>query len=57
MRPFERHPFLANRKFMLGAMRAGRRTAPMTALVEIDVTEAWRRLEAEDLSPTAHPLL
>jgi hypothetical protein len=29
----------------------------MTALVEVDVTEAWKRLEAEDLSPTAHPLL
>jgi hypothetical protein len=26
----------------------------MTALVEVDVIEAWQRLEAEDLSPTAH---
>jgi len=28
----------------------------MTALVEVDVTETWQRLEAEDLSPTAFVL-
>mgnify|MGYP002066005957 FL=1 len=27
--------------------------APMTALVQVDVTRAWARLDREDLSPTA----
>ena len=53
MRPFERRPFPPNRRFVTGAMRAGRKMAPMTAMVQVDVTEAWERIAAEDLSPTA----
>lgn len=53
VRPFSRQPFPPSRRFILGALRAGRKAAPMTALVQIDVTEAWARLEGEDLSPTA----
>ena len=34
-------------------MRVGRKAVPMTALVQVDVTVAWKRLEADDLSPTA----
>jgi len=30
--------------------------APMTALVQVDVTEAWARLDAVDASPTAYVL-
>jgi pyruvate/2-oxoglutarate dehydrogenase complex dihydrolipoamide acyltransferase (E2) component len=30
--------------------------APMTALVQVDVTRAWLRLEEKDLSPTAYVL-
>ena len=52
MRPLQRTAFPANRKFVLGAMRAGHRAIPMTALVNIDVTEAWERIEAEKASPT-----
>lgn len=34
-------------------MRAGHRVVPMTALLQVDVTEAWKRLHDKDLSPTA----
>jgi pyruvate/2-oxoglutarate dehydrogenase complex dihydrolipoamide acyltransferase (E2) component len=56
MERIERRPFPAHRKWVLGAMRAGHRMTPMTALVQVDVTEAWKRIEAEDLSPTAFVL-
>lgn len=56
MEGIERRPFPARRKWVLGAMRAGRRMAPMTAVVQVDVTEVWERLEEEDLSPTAYVL-
>jgi pyruvate/2-oxoglutarate dehydrogenase complex dihydrolipoamide acyltransferase (E2) component len=53
MRPIERHPFPPNRRFVIGAMKTGKNMSPMTALVEVDVTEAWERAKAEDVSPTA----
>ena len=56
MDPIERRPFPARRRFVLGALRAGRRMAPMSALVQVDVTRAWARLEETDLSPTAFVL-
>ena len=34
-------------------MRTGRKMAPMTAMVQVDVTDAWERIEADELSPTA----
>ncbi len=52
MRPLQRTAFPSNRKFVLGAMRAGHRATPMTALVNIDVSDTWQRIEAEKLSPT-----
>jgi pyruvate/2-oxoglutarate dehydrogenase complex dihydrolipoamide acyltransferase (E2) component len=39
-------PFPANRRVVTAAMRAGRRIAPMTGLLEVDVTEANRLLAA-----------
>jgi pyruvate/2-oxoglutarate dehydrogenase complex dihydrolipoamide acyltransferase (E2) component len=30
--------------------------APMTAMIQVDVTDAWERIEADDLSPTAFVL-
>ena len=56
MERIERRPFPARRRFVLGALRAGRRMAPMSALVQVDVTKAWARLEETDLSPTAFTL-
>lgn len=56
MDPIERRPFPVHRKWVVGAMRAGHRMTPMTALVQVDVTKAWQRLEEEDLSPTAYVL-
>ena len=56
MERIERRPFPSHRKWVVGAMQAGHRMTPMTALVQVDVTEAWQRLEAEDLSPTAYVL-
>jgi len=53
MRTIERRPFPPDRRLVLGAMRTGRKMAPMTALVHVDVTEAWARARAEDASPTA----
>ena len=47
------HPFQANRRFVLGALRAARRAATVTALVEIDVTDSWQRTKDEDISMTA----
>lgn len=35
-------------------MRAGHRVTPMTALLQVDVTDAWRRLHDKDLSHTAY---
>ncbi|MDJ0925763.1 MAG: 2-oxo acid dehydrogenase subunit E2 [Acidimicrobiia bacterium] len=41
---------------MTSALRSGRRMAPMTALVHIDVTDAWQRIKDADVSPTAFVL-
>ncbi len=56
MERIERKRFPTRRKWVLGAMRAGHRMAPMTALVQVDVTKAWRRLDDDALSPTAFVL-
>ena len=53
MRPFQRRPFPSNRRFVTAAMKSGRKMSPMVALVKVDVTEAWARLDETDLSPTA----
>jgi len=41
-------PFPADRRLVTGALRAGRRTAPMHGLLDLDVTEASRCLAAHD---------
>lgn len=48
-----RQAFPANRRVVLGALRAGRKAATVSALVEIDVTDAWGRAKDEDISLTA----
>ncbi len=53
MSSFARRPFPSNRRFVLAAMRSGRRMALMTGLVKVDVTDAWNRLDETKLSPTA----
>jgi pyruvate/2-oxoglutarate dehydrogenase complex dihydrolipoamide acyltransferase (E2) component len=53
MRPFDRSAFPSNRRFVLAAMRSGRRMALMTGLVKVDVTAAWDKLEGNGLSPSA----
>ena len=53
MRPFDRRPFPANRRFVTAAMRSGRRMAPMTGLVRADVTESWDWITERGASPTA----
>ena len=57
MASINRRPFPARRKWVVGAMRAGHRMAPMTAVVQVDVTKAWDRLDHEDFSPTAYVLV
>ena len=52
----DRRPFPAERRIVLGGLRSGRRMATMTALVQVDVSEAWERIHADDLSPTAFVL-
>jgi pyruvate/2-oxoglutarate dehydrogenase complex dihydrolipoamide acyltransferase (E2) component len=37
-------------------MRTGRKMAPMAAMVQVDVTDAWGRIETENVSPTAFVL-
>ncbi|MCW2742456.1 MAG: pyruvate/2-oxoglutarate dehydrogenase complex, dihydrolipoamide acyltransferase component [Blastococcus sp.] len=48
-------PFPSSRRLVTAAVRAGRRILPMHGLLDVDVTEAVRRLGAEDppLSTTA----
>jgi pyruvate/2-oxoglutarate dehydrogenase complex dihydrolipoamide acyltransferase (E2) component len=48
-------PFPSNRRLVTAAMRIGRRTVPMYGFVDVDITEAARRLAAQDppLSMTA----
>jgi len=53
MRPFDRLPFPSNRRFVLAAMRSGRRMALMSGLVRVDVTAAWERISRGGPSPTA----
>jgi pyruvate/2-oxoglutarate dehydrogenase complex dihydrolipoamide acyltransferase (E2) component len=53
MNDIERRPFPANRQWVLGAMRVGHRVSPMTALTQVDVTDAWRSCKDLDISPTA----
>jgi hypothetical protein len=38
--------FPSSRRLVTAAVRAGRRIVPMHGLLEVDVTEAWRRLTA-----------
>jgi pyruvate/2-oxoglutarate dehydrogenase complex dihydrolipoamide acyltransferase (E2) component len=52
----DRRPFPAERRIVLGGLRSGKRMATMTALVHVDVTEAWERIRAEELSSTAFVL-
>jgi pyruvate/2-oxoglutarate dehydrogenase complex dihydrolipoamide acyltransferase (E2) component len=52
----ERRSFPIERRIVLGGLRSGKRMAPMNALVQVDVTEAWERLSQESLSPTAFVL-
>jgi pyruvate/2-oxoglutarate dehydrogenase complex dihydrolipoamide acyltransferase (E2) component len=53
MNDIERRPFPSNRHWVLGAMRIGHKVSPMTALTQIDVTDAWERCRGFGLSPTA----
>jgi len=53
MRPFDQLPFPSNRRFVLAAMRSGRRMALMTGLVKVDVTAAWNIIDRDGLSPAA----
>jgi pyruvate/2-oxoglutarate dehydrogenase complex dihydrolipoamide acyltransferase (E2) component len=41
-------PFPSNRRLVTAAMRAGKRTVPMHGLLDLDVTQAKRLLEASD---------
>jgi pyruvate/2-oxoglutarate dehydrogenase complex dihydrolipoamide acyltransferase (E2) component len=41
-------PFPSDRRLVTGALRVGRHTAPMHGLLDLDVTEASRRLAAHD---------
>ncbi|HSI93699.1 MAG TPA: 2-oxo acid dehydrogenase subunit E2 [Jiangellaceae bacterium] len=54
--PVEFHPFPTGRRFVTGAIRAGRPMALMHGLVTVDVTDARRRLRARQppLSLTAY---
>lgn len=47
-RDVEVRPFPSSRRLVTGALRAGRRTAPMHGLLDLDVTAATRRLAAHD---------
>lgn len=47
-RSIRRRPFPNNRRFVLEAMRAGRRTFPIHGLLELDVTEAVAVLDSHD---------
>lgn len=53
MHEVTRKRFPASRKWVLGAMRVAHRSSPMTALTQVDVTDAWDRCKVEDVSPTA----
>ena len=53
-RRIEVRRFPASRRVVLGAMRAGRRSAPMHGLVDLDVTEPRRRCREAGLSFTAY---
>jgi pyruvate/2-oxoglutarate dehydrogenase complex dihydrolipoamide acyltransferase (E2) component len=44
----EVRPFPATRRLVTGALRIGARTAPMHGLLDLDVTDAERRLAASD---------
>lgn len=50
----EFRPVPADRRFVIGAIRAGRPMALMHGLITVDVTEARRRLRAAHLSLTAY---
>lgn len=54
-RSIERHRFPSHRRFVIAAMRAGRRSYPVHGLLELDVTDAVSALDArpEPLSFTA----
>jgi pyruvate/2-oxoglutarate dehydrogenase complex dihydrolipoamide acyltransferase (E2) component len=52
----DRRPFPAERRIVLGGLRSGRRMAIMTALVQLDVSDAMERVRSEALSPTAFVL-
>ena len=45
-RGFEVHPFPSSRRLVTAAVRAGRRIVPMHGLLEVDVTDARRLLDA-----------
>ncbi|MEX0664642.1 MAG: 2-oxo acid dehydrogenase subunit E2 [Acidimicrobiia bacterium] len=51
-RHIEVRPFPSNRRLVTAALRAGNRCKPMHGLLELDVTEAFRRIEARELSFT-----
>jgi pyruvate/2-oxoglutarate dehydrogenase complex dihydrolipoamide acyltransferase (E2) component len=52
-RGFEVKRFPPTRRLVTAALRAGNRTKPMHGILELDVTEASRVIEANDLSFTA----
>jgi pyruvate/2-oxoglutarate dehydrogenase complex dihydrolipoamide acyltransferase (E2) component len=49
----ERRPFPDHRRFVVEAMRAGRKSFPVHGLLELDVTEAVAVIDEEQLSFTA----
>src|SRR5215813_7354547 len=53
-RRIEVRRFPASRRVVLGAMRAGRRSAPMHGLIDVDVTEPRQRCRDAGLSFTAY---
>ena len=47
---YEIRPFPPSRHFVVGALRAGRRAAPMHGFLDLDVTDAMRSIDALDRS-------
>jgi pyruvate/2-oxoglutarate dehydrogenase complex dihydrolipoamide acyltransferase (E2) component len=56
MQPFTSEPFPVGRRWVLGALRIGRRMAVMSALAHADVTHARARCRSEQRSFTAFVL-
>ncbi|MDH3248619.1 MAG: 2-oxo acid dehydrogenase subunit E2 [Acidimicrobiia bacterium] len=52
----DRRPFPTERRIVLGGLRSGKRMATMTALVQVDVSNAMERVRSQELSATAFVL-